>query len=56
VELIGREAELSVVAERLRDRRLVTLVGPGGIGKTALARTALARCEDASARAVAPST
>lgn len=37
---IGREAELALVRERLRDRRLVTLVGPGGIGKTTLARAA----------------
>jgi predicted ATPase len=41
---IGRDAELSLVADRLRDRRLVTLVGPGGIGKTTLARAAVARC------------
>jgi predicted ATPase len=46
VDLIGREAELALVAARLRDRRLVTLVGPGGIGKTAVARAALARCRD----------
>ena len=42
--LIGRVGELSVVAERLRDRRLVTLIGPGGIGKTTLARAALDAC------------
>jgi predicted ATPase len=36
--LIGRETELALVAERLAERRLVTLVGPGGIGKTTLAR------------------
>lgn len=44
MELIGRESELGLVSERLRDRRLVTLVGPGGIGKTAIARAAAARC------------
>ena len=44
VELVGREAELALVADRLADRRLVTLVGPGGIGKTALARAAVAHC------------
>jgi predicted ATPase len=46
VDLIGREAELRLVAERLRDRRLVTLIGPGGIGKTTLARAAAAACAD----------
>jgi non-specific serine/threonine protein kinase len=45
VELIGRDAELTRVADRLRERRLVTLVGPGGIGKTALARAVVDRCE-----------
>ncbi|HEX6421675.1 MAG TPA: hypothetical protein VFZ77_24445 [Acidimicrobiales bacterium] len=44
MDLVGREAELTLVAERLCDRRLVTLVGPGGIGKTALARAVAARC------------
>ncbi|MCE7985202.1 MAG: hypothetical protein DYG89_28860 [Caldilinea sp. CFX5] len=36
---IGREAELALVADRLADPacRLLTIVGPGGIGKTRLA-------------------
>lgn len=36
---VGREEELSQIAERLEDPgcRLLTLVGPGGIGKTRLA-------------------
>jgi predicted ATPase len=45
VRLIGRDAELALVTDRLRDRRLVTLVGSGGIGKTALARAAVASCQ-----------
>jgi predicted ATPase/DNA-binding SARP family transcriptional activator len=36
-ELIGREDERFEVATRLRQFRLVTLTGPGGIGKTRLA-------------------
>ena len=35
--LIGREAELSELAEAIGQSRLVTLAGPGGIGKTRLA-------------------
>ena len=35
--LVGREAEVSAVDDLLRDRRLVTVVGPAGVGKTRLA-------------------
>jgi predicted ATPase/DNA-binding SARP family transcriptional activator len=37
VELVGRDAEVAALSELLRSRRLVEVVGPGGIGKTALA-------------------
>ncbi len=35
--LFGRRDELDTLAARLRRRRLVTLVGPGGVGKSRLA-------------------
>lgn len=40
VDLVGREAELADLTTRVRERRLVTIAGPGGIGKTALANAA----------------
>jgi predicted ATPase/DNA-binding SARP family transcriptional activator len=43
--LIGRDADLGVVAEALARSPIVTLVGPGGIGKTRLALTAARRFE-----------
>jgi predicted ATPase/DNA-binding winged helix-turn-helix (wHTH) protein len=36
-ELIGRDIELQQIVELLAIHRLVTLIGPGGIGKTSLA-------------------
>ena len=36
-ELIGREAEIDMVREALGESRIVTLIGPGGSGKTRLA-------------------
>jgi predicted ATPase/DNA-binding SARP family transcriptional activator len=37
VELIGRQGEINAVSDLLGSSRLVEIVGPGGIGKTALA-------------------
>jgi predicted ATPase/DNA-binding winged helix-turn-helix (wHTH) protein len=41
VGLIGRDHDAAGVAEALRAQRFVTLLGPGGAGKTALARAIL---------------
>src|ERR1700690_2865897 len=35
--MIGRETVISQVSDKLRDERFVTLLGPGGIGKTTIA-------------------
>ena len=35
--LIGREADTAALVPLLADRRVVTLTGPGGVGKTRLA-------------------
>ncbi|MFE5581684.1 BTAD domain-containing putative transcriptional regulator [Kitasatospora sp. NPDC056531] len=45
---IGRTEELSRATEQLRQSRLVTLVGPGGVGKTRLATTVLAELADST--------
>src|SRR6201995_2162751 len=37
IMMIGREALVSVVSDNLRAERFVTLLGPGGIGKTTVA-------------------
>jgi hypothetical protein len=35
--VVGRDRELTAAASALREHRIVTLVGPGGVGKTTLA-------------------
>lgn len=40
VEMIGREDELSALVHMLREHRVVTVLGAGGIGKTTLALAA----------------
>jgi predicted ATPase/DNA-binding winged helix-turn-helix (wHTH) protein len=37
ITMIGREAVIGEVRDRLRDERFVTLLGPGGVGKTTVA-------------------
>ncbi len=43
---IGRSADVAGVQERLAESRLVTLVGPGGVGKTRLAIEAAATTKE----------
>ena len=49
---VGREREVEQVASLLGERRLVTLVGPGGTGKTRLAVELAARRRDGARDAV----
>jgi hypothetical protein len=45
-ELVGRERETAQVAGLLAEKRLVTLTGPGGIGKTRLSLAVAAMVAD----------
>ena len=45
--LIGRDAELAELGATLAEHRLVTITGPGGVGKTRLAQRLLQDREDA---------
>ncbi len=49
---VGRDREVAQVLDALRDNRLVTLVGPGGAGKTRLAMEAGHRIASASTAGV----
>ncbi|MGW1772645.1 ATP-binding protein [Streptomyces sp. NPDC002104] len=44
---VGRTRELDLIEERLGEDRLITLTGPGGVGKTRLARRAAGLAEAA---------
>ncbi|SEG43601.1 Predicted ATPase [Actinacidiphila yanglinensis] len=46
---VGREAEIGAIGEQLAQRRLITLIGPGGAGKTRLALEVAGRHPDDAA-------
>ncbi|POX55182.1 AfsR/SARP family transcriptional regulator [Streptomyces sp. Ru71] len=51
---VGREAELARIGEALAESRLVTLTGPGGVGKTRLALEAAGTAPDVCLVELAP--
>ncbi|MFG6279065.1 ATP-binding protein [Microbacterium sp. S16(2024)] len=53
-ELVGRTSELDAIRERLATDRLVTLIGPGGAGKTTLALETVRGAPDALIVELAP--
>ena len=52
--LVGRDSELAAIAAQLAASRLVTIVGPGGAGKTRIALTAAAAHDGALLVELAP--
>jgi predicted ATPase/DNA-binding SARP family transcriptional activator len=54
--LVGRDAEVAAVGRLLADERLVTVVGPGGVGKTRVAFDVARRHDDVFLLALAPVT
>ncbi|MFD3946438.1 BTAD domain-containing putative transcriptional regulator, partial [Streptomyces sp. NPDC058579] len=48
---VGRDQDIARLQQDLRDSRLVTLLGPGGAGKTRLSQEAAERAADAAAAA-----
>jgi tetratricopeptide (TPR) repeat protein len=47
--VIGRQDDLATALQRLREARVVTLTGPGGVGKTTLALEVARRADEALA-------
>src|SRR4051794_32860532 len=44
--LVGRDREIAEVTDLVMSSSVTTLMGPGGVGKTALAMTVAAACAD----------
>jgi predicted ATPase/DNA-binding SARP family transcriptional activator len=51
-ELIGRADDIGALQEELGRRPIVTIIGPGGVGKTRLAMTVARACADGFAHVV----
>ncbi|MEX0875414.1 MAG: BTAD domain-containing putative transcriptional regulator [Actinomycetota bacterium] len=56
MKLLGRQSEVAALHRLLARERLVTVVGPGGVGKTRLALEVARRSSDAKAFMLAPVT